>query len=350
MAKPEVRTVTVFTTSPGRLAARDAVEIRARVSGYLESVDFEDGELVKAGQQLCVIEPEPYIAALKAAGAELAGARANREIAQTNYDRRKQAFDKSGAVSEIDVLKARADLDAATAAVLRAEAALKQAELNLSYTTNTAPVAGRISRKRVSEGNLVGGPDATLITTLIVEDPIYFYFNANERQLLQWITKFGRTTAGDEKEAEMQLRLSDGTVYPLTGRVNFLDNRVDPETGTIEVRAVFPNPDGALLPGFYGDLLAPNVRSNAVLVPDLSIQRDIGGAYVLLVGEGNEVESRYVELGPKVEENRIIEKGLDGSEQVIILGVQRARPGITVAPTTRNAGSDAPSGESDTGE
>jgi len=268
------------------LRAKESVEVRARVSGYLESVDFEDGQQVEVGQQLCVIEPAPYQAALTAAQADLDGARANKEIAQTNYDRRKQAYDKSKAVSEIDVLKAKADLDAATAAVLAAAAALEQARLNLSYTTNRAPITGRISRKRVSEGNLVGGAEPTLITTLMMEDPIYLYFNADERKLLEWISRYGRTTAKGKAEGIMGLRLADGTVYPHKGSVDFLDNRVDPETGTIEVRAIFPNPEGTLLPGFYGDLLAPNIRTNAVLVPDLCIQRDIGGSYVLLVGGG----------------------------------------------------------------
>jgi membrane fusion protein (multidrug efflux system) len=145
----------------------------------------------------------------------------------------------------------------------------------------------------------------------------------------------------------MQLRLADGTVYPRKGLVNFLDNRVDPETGTIEVRAVFPNPDGDLIPGFYGDLLAPEVRENAVLVPDLCVQRDIGGTYVLLVGDEDKVESRYVELGPKVDAQRIIEKGLDGSERVIVEGLQRARPGIIVTPGRGTNAGGTTGGEAD---
>lgn len=332
VAAPDVETVTVYQTAPGRLQATDVVEIRARVSGYLELIAFEDGQRVEQGQALSVIEPEPYRVALQAARAELDGAKAKREIATTAYDRRKRVFDKSGAVSQIDVLEAKADLDVATAAVLAAESAVTQAALNLSYTTNRAPVDGRVSRKRVSEGNLVGGGEATLITTLVVEDPIYLYFNASERQLLSWIDKYGRTSPENAPEAKMQLRLANGTVYPHKGQVNFLDNRVDPETGTIEIRAIFPNNDGVLIPGLYADLLAPDVRTDAVLVPDLCIQRDIGGSYVLLVGAEDKVESRYVTMGPKVGDRRIIEDGLGGTEQVIVRGLQRARPGIPVTP------------------
>jgi RND family efflux transporter MFP subunit len=343
VANPRIDTVTVFNTAPGRLAARDAVNIQARVSGYLRSIDFVDGELVEAGQPLCVIEPEPYIAAREAARADLDGAKANKDIAQTNYDRRKQAYDKSRAVSEVDVLQAKADLDAATAAVLAAEAALTRAELDLSYTTNYAPVAGRISRKLVSEGNLVGGADATLITTLVVEHPIYLYFNANERQLLDWIEKHGRVEANEDPQSRMRLRLANGQIYEHPGDVDFLDNRVDPETGTIEVRAIFPNPKGELFPGLYGDLMVPDVRENAVLVPDLCIQRDIGGTYVLVVDPENKVESRYITPGPKLEDQRIIEEGLDGSERVVIQGVQRARPGIVVTPSlATTAAGDGP--------
>jgi len=330
VAHPDVRTVTVYKSLPGRLQALDAVEIRARVSGYLQSIDFEDGQRVQAGKVLCVIEPEPYVATVTAAQAQLEGAKANEKIARANYDRRQLVYDKSKAVSQIDVLKAKADLDAASAAVLAAEAALTQANIQLSYTTNVAPVAGRVSRKRVSEGNLVGGANPTLITTLLVEHPIYLYFNANERDLLRWMALHDREAEGEGQG--MKLRLADGTVYPQEGTVDYLDNRVDPETGTIEARAVFPNENGDLIPGLYGDLLAPQVYTNAVLVPDLAIQRDIGGAYVLIVGEGDEVDSRYVEPGPKVADQRIIEKGLDGSEQVVVEGVQRARPGLKVAP------------------
>ncbi len=334
VAPPEVRDVTVYDSHPGRLLATESIEIRARVSGYLQKVCFKDGDVVEKGALLCVIEPAPYQAALIAAQAKLAGAQANRDIAQVAYERREKAF-STRAISEIDLLKAKADLAAAKAAVLGAEAALSKARLDLSYTTNRAPMAGRLSRKRVSEGNLVGGSDATLITTLIVNDPIYLYFNVSERTLLRFMGRLSREKADLKKAPPIKLRLAQGAIYEREGRLDFVDNRVDPETGTIEVRATFPNPDYRLLPGLYGDAMIPDVRTNAILVPDLAVQRDIGGTYVLVVGAENKVESKYVQPGPKVEQSlRIIESGLDPTDRVIINGLQRARPGVVVKPVS----------------
>jgi RND family efflux transporter MFP subunit len=333
VAPPDVRDVTVFASLPGRLRARDTIDIRARISGYLRSVEFTDGEVVEKGAQICVIEPEPYVAALKAAEARLEAARANQGIAQTNYDRRRQAYE-TRAISEIDLLSAQADLDAAKAAVLEREAAVSQALIDLSYTTNTAPASGRLGRRLVSAGNLVGNGEATLITTLVVEDPIDCYANVSERQLIEAMSRRAEEERSVTNEVTVQLRLADGVVQAQSGTLDFIDNRVDPETGTIEVRARFPNPNLNLVSGFYGEILVPQDYPNAVLVPDLCVQRDIGGTYVLVVGAEDKVESRYIETGPKVDDQRIISQGLQGDERVIIVGLQRARPGIPVTPVT----------------
>ncbi|MCP5523175.1 MAG: efflux RND transporter periplasmic adaptor subunit [Verrucomicrobiales bacterium] len=341
VAPPEVRDVTVPVSLPGRLRARDAIEIRARISGYLRSVDFTDGAVVEQGAQLCVIEPEPYVAALKAAEATLEAAKASEGIAQTNYERRRQAYE-TRAISEIDLLKAQADLDAAKAAVLEREAAVAQARINLSYTTNTAPAAGRLGRRLVSAGNLVGNGQATLITTLVVEDPIDCYANVSERRLIEAMSRRSQQDRSVTNLVTVQLRLADGSVQAQSGTLDFVDNRVDPETGTIELRARFPNPNLNLVSGFYGEILVPQDYANAVLVPDLCVQRDIGGTYVLVVGAEDKVESRYVETGPKVGDRRIISKGLQGDERVIVVGLQRARPGVQVTPASGTKAEEKP--------
>ena len=335
--QPERRTVTHYLEVPGRTDAKDTIEIRARVSGYLRSIDFVDGQIVTEGQRLFLIEPEPYQAAVDAARANLSSARAARDIAQTNYDRRVQAYETK-AVSEIDVLTAKANLDSAEADVLFAESSLTRAEIDLSYTENLAPATGRIARKLVSEGNLVDGAQATLLTTLVVQDPIYVYFNVSERVLASKLALLASLDPADAEDAdirELGLELADGTQYPEKGAIDYLDNRADATTGTIQVRARFPNAEGGLLPGLYGKVLIPSTIEEAILVPDLCIQRDIGGSFVLVLNDEDVVEARYVELGPKVGAERVIESGLKGDERVVVNGLQRARSGIKVTATTQ---------------
>lgn len=335
--KPDRRDVNVFIKTPGRFQARDSVEIRARVFGFLDSVDFEDGQNVEAEQKLFLIEPEPYEAALKAAEADLSSAIASREIAQTNFDRREQAYE-TRAVSEIDVLTARANLDSAEAAVLGAEAALTLAEIDLSYTRVVSPVAGRTARRLVSAGNLVGGADSTLLTTVVVQDPIHVYFNISERIVVPRLGALAKLSEEDWEDAiDIFVELADGTRYSEAGHIDFIDNRADETTGTVTIRAVFPNKEGELLPGLFARILIPNETKDAILVPDLAVQKDIGGSYLLVVNDENKVEARYVELGAKVETDRIVMTGLTGDESVIIDGLQRARPGIEVTTTIQTA-------------
>jgi len=328
---PDQRTVTVFQGFPGQLEARESVEIRARVAGYLESIDFQDGQRVAAGDQLFVIEPEPYQAALESSLAKLAEAIAATNIASANFIRREKAW-KTKAISESDYLTAEADLQAAVASVMDAQASLRQTRLNLSYTTNTAPISGRISRRLVDAGNLVGGSSETLLTTVTSEDPIYAYFNVSERVLLPYLEdlpKGGRENLRTNI-TEAFLELADGTRYSEAGKLDYSDPSVDPDTGTLRVRAIFPNPNRALVPGLYGKVLLPDKRDQALLVPDLAIQRDLQGPYVLTVSKDNQVSAVYVTPGPRLEHERIIDAGLEGSEQVIVNGLQRARPGIEV--------------------
>ena len=326
---PEQKDVTIFTGYPGRLAASDRVEIRARVEGFLMSIDFTDGQRVKKGDLLFTIEPEAYKAALQSSEAMLAQAKAGRKLAEATLQRTQKAYE-SKAVSELDVLSAEAEMQGAEAAVKASEASLEKAKLDLSYVEIRAPMAGRLSRRTLSVGNLVGDSGSTLLTTLVVEAPIDVFFNIDERSLLPFLQQ-GVNARNPKKEIPpMKLELADGTLYEEDGILNYIDPEIDPDTGTLRARAVFANTNSKLLPGLYGKILVPEEVKDAILVPDLAIQRDMSGRYVLVVTAENEVESRYITRGSLVESNRIVTEGLTVEDRIIVEGLQRARPGITV--------------------
>ena len=337
--KPEVtvmnplqQDITVYRAFPGRTEAVDFVEVRARVKGYLQEVNFLDGERVEKGAELFLIEQAPFIASLKSAEANVAQAKASSKLAESDYERKKQAR-KTEAVSEIDLLAAEAEFGAATAAVLSAEAQLDQAHLDLSYTQVQAPVGGRISRRLVSTGNLVGGNDATLLTTIAVEEPIYVYFDLDERTILKYANADPRPDQVGEKLPPVMLEFADGKKHVDEGKVDYVDNTLNPETGTLRARATFPNPGGRILPGQFARVLIPEISKDAILVPELCIQRDLVGPYLLVVDDAGLVESVYVELGSRVENQRIITAGLKKADRVIVKGLQRARPGVEVQAT-----------------
>lgn len=330
--KPVVKDVTVYESFPGRLTASDDVEIRARVKGFLKSIDFEDGAQVKKGDLLFTIEPDQYEANVNAAKAQLAQAHAALKLAEATLQRNQTAFE-SRAVSEVDVLTAEANKDSAKAAVMEAEAALENAELDLSYTKVYAPFDGRAARREHSVGNLVGSGESTLLTTLVVRNPIDVFFNIDERTLLYHARAGRRAGDSDGKIPPVKLELADGDLFAEEGQVDYNDPQFDPETGTLQVRARFPNANLQLLPGMYGIIKIPDEKAGAMLVPDLAIQRDLGGSFVLVVNSEGLVESRYVQRGARVGADRIITSGLAADEQVIVNGIQRARPGIEVRIT-----------------
>lgn len=328
--KPVIKDVTVFRDFPGRLAPSDEVDIRARVKGFLKTIDFEDGERVKKGDLLFTIEPDEYESAANAAEAQLAQAKAALKLADATLQRNQSAYE-SRAVSEVDVLTAEANKDSADAAVLAAQAQLERAQLELSYTKIHAPFDGRIARREHSVGNLVGSGESTLLTTLVAEKPIDAFFNIDERALLDH-TRSGRNTGKPgENIPPVTLELADGGTFNEKGKVDYNDPQFDPNTGTLQVRARFPNADLQLLPGMYGIIQIPEEKKGALLVPDLAIQRDLGGSFVLVVNDQNVVESRYVQRGELVGTDRIITDGLADDEQIIVNGIQRARPGIKVS-------------------
>ena len=288
--------------------------------------------------------PRPFQAKLDRALAELANRQAVLQLAEYDY-RRTEGLFKDDAASEFERVKAQSDWEAAQAAVKAAEAAVDEARLNLGYTRIHAPLSGRISRTLVDAGNLVGAGEYTLLTTIVKEDPIYAYFSASERKLLEYLEKHPekRQPMKPQEPGPLYMGLSNESGFPHEGRIDWADNRIDASTGTIQIRGVFPNPDHVILPGLFVRLRAPiDIREDALLITERALGADQGGRYLLVANHQNVVEKRYVEIGTLLDGMRIIEKGLAPDDWVIIKGVQRAREGITVNPTQTESPASVP--------
>ncbi|MGB0259340.1 MAG: efflux RND transporter periplasmic adaptor subunit [Coraliomargarita sp.] len=347
---PELREVEVFRTFPSTLKGIDEVEIRARVSGYLEETKFNEGSIVKQGDHLFTIEQEPYKLAVEAAQADLERAEAGRELAETQLRRLDEAL-KSNAVSESEVDIAAAELAQSIALVSQAKANLNNALLDLSYTDVHAPISGRVSLALVSNENLVGYQEPTVITTIVDDSRIEAHFEVPEREIIRFMKKRGEQEMNEDAATiEIQLELADRSLYSGVGKLDFLDNRVDSMTRTIRARAVFDNPDHELASGMFATVKIPTApnqedrsQKEALLVPADVILRDIGGRYVWVVDDQNVVHRRGVVVGDTVVKaaegdqpamrQTIILEGLEADERVIVLGLQRARDGANVTPT-----------------
>lgn len=338
VAAPLVQRITEWDEFTGRFEATESVDIRARVSGYLQAVNFSDGQFVEQGQVLFVIDPRPYEAAVAAARAQVESARARVDLADAELSRAGQLVDRS-AVSQSTYDQRVQEKRVAEAEVSRAEAALEQAQLELEFTSVRAPISGRISNRRVDLGNLVSGdPNATLLTSLVALDPIYFVFDMSESELLAYQRAVASGELRSTRDAvPIQVRLPDEPdtdTWPRAGTMNFVDNRVDPNSGTIRARAILPNEDLFLTPGQFGRLRLPaSLEYEALLVPDSAILIDQSNRIVMAVGPDDTVEPRVIRPGPSRPGGlRIVRSGLEPSDRVIINGLIRVRPGMKVTP------------------
>jgi len=326
----------------GRLEPVESVEVRARVNGYLESIHFEDGVLVKKGDLLFVIDPRPYKTEYDRAEAELARAQTRLELASNDFDRAARLF-KSRAVSEEEYDsrgKAKKEADSNLTA---AKAALESARLNLEYTRVHAPIDGRISRRYVTAGNLVHGGTGmpTLLTTIVSVDPIYCYVDADERSVLKYqqLSREGKRVSARDFKIPCEMALANETGFPHKGIIDFVDNRLDPNTGTLRARGVFTNGTRELTPGLFARLRIPGSGNyRALLLPDRAFGSDQTVKFVYVVNAQNKVEFRPVTLGPMVDGLRVVRDGLKAGEKVIVEGHMRVRPGIQVAPQMTTTG------------
>ncbi|QDV51222.1 Efflux pump periplasmic linker BepF [Gimesia fumaroli] len=328
VAEPVQKTIVFNQDFTGTLASVASVDIRARVDGILEKVNFEPSATVKKGQLLFEIQRDQYQAILDKANAQLAASNAQLKDAQVTLERN-QILLKKQAVTPQDVDDAEAARDKAQAAVMAAKADIEQATINLNYTRINAPITGEIGRNLVDAGNLVGSGENTLLTTIVTMDPIYVYFDASERLLLEALKK--RKRADEKITLKVYVGLSNEEGYPHEGELDYADNKVDPGTGTIQLRAIFKNPKGLLYPGVYVRVRVPGSPiPGALLVHDVAIGTDLAGKYLLIVGKDNIVEKRKIEIGQVQDNLRVVLKGLKPSEKYIYEGLQRARPGRPV--------------------
>jgi membrane fusion protein (multidrug efflux system) len=323
----EPRDVTPSTQFVGRVVAIDQVDLRARVQGFLEQRLFTEGQKVKKGDLLYVIEQPPFQAQVDEAKADLARAEASVAETKATLERVQQASG-SGAVSKQELDQARANDQRAQAEVLAAKAQVEIAQLNLSYTEITAPIDGRIGFTNYTIGNLVG-PDSGTLATIVSEDPIYVTFPVSNRIILA--VREQAIAGGKPNEFVVRAQLPDGTTYAHPGEVNFLNIEADQTTDTITVRAEFPNPEGLLVPAAFVNVAVEQAKSEErLVVPQAALQLDQAGAYVLVVNSQDQVEQRRVQTGQAYQGNLVVQSGLQAGESVIVEGIQKVRPGMKV--------------------
>ena len=337
VAPPLMMRLTEWAEYTGRFEATDRVDVRARVDGYLDSFHFRDGTIVKPGDLLFVIDPRPYEAVLEGARADVVRSQTRLELATTDFTRGESLFAIRGISQEEFDRRVQARKEA-EAALIVARATERTAALNVEFTRVRAPIAGRISQKFVSVGNVISGGQAgsTLLTTIVAVDPIQFFFDASEADYL----KYNRMNASGERQSSrdtpnpVRIRLLDESTFTHVGKMDFVDNRVDQATGTIRGRALVPNPGGFLTPGQFGRLqLLGSGEFDALLVPDSAILSDQSRRFVWVMGKDDVPESRVVEPGNLERGLRIVRAGLQRDDRIVINGMQRVRPGTKVAPT-----------------
>ena len=331
------RDVAEWDEFSGRLQAVDQVEIRPRVSGYIRRLTFQEGREVRKAEVLFEIDPRPYQADLDRAQAQLEQARTAAELAQREVARAEKLVNVQAISREEFDSRTSAQANSA-AAVQAAEAAVETAQLNLGWTAVRSPIAGRVSRAEVTEGNLVqaGPPDATLLTTVVSLDSIYLYFDSDEQTYLRYS---GRAVAAGTRSwrdarSPVYLGLANETGFPHEGRLDFVDNRIDPASGTIRTRAIFGNRDRRFTPGLFARVKLVGGKSvPTLLVRDAAIGTDQDRKFVLVLAKGDSLEYRPVEIGRLSDGLRIVRKGVEAGDKVVVNGLMRVRPGVKVTPT-----------------
>ncbi|MGE0745781.1 MAG: efflux RND transporter periplasmic adaptor subunit [Rhodospirillales bacterium] len=338
VAKPVVKEIVEQDEFVGRFDATATVEVRARVGGYLSSVGFRDGTMVKEGDLLFVIDQRPYSAALARAEASVGSARARVDFTRQDLARA-ESLVRSGSSTVRSLDERREQSVSAQADLNGAQAAVRQARLDLEFTEIRAPISGRISRKLVTEGNLVTANE-TLLTTIVALDPIYFYFDVDERSYLAYsrMSRAGSRPSSRETDHEVLVAVADEPRPTRKGRMDFVDNRLDPDSGTMRGRAVLPNPDLFLTPGMFGRIAIPGSgRYRAVLVPDEAIGADLDRRFVYVVADDGAVSQQVIRPGSRQDGYRIVRQGLTGGETIVVNGIQRVQMGggkVTPQPTT----------------
>ena len=332
VSRAEARTVTDWDEFSGHFEAIERVQLRPRVSGYIDAVRFEEGREVKKGDVLFLIDARPYQTRFDHAQAELNRAKAQSELAERELARAEQLL-AAHAISQEEYDQRASQRSQSLAAFQGAKAELDAARLDLEFTRVVAPIDGRISRAEVTQGNYVTAGE-TVLTSVVSLDPIYVYFEGDEQTYLKYAAQAKRGERRSSREAPnpVFVGLADENGFPHAGRMNFVDNALDPETGTIRARAVLANPDHALTPGMFARVrLLGSGEYPATLINDEAVATDQDRRYVLVVNEQNVAEYRAVELGPLVDNQRVVREGVKPGERVIIGGLQRVRPGMAVA-------------------
>ncbi|MEM0911533.1 MAG: efflux RND transporter periplasmic adaptor subunit [Pseudomonadota bacterium] len=325
--------ITEWDTFTGRLEAPETVHLRPRVSGYIDQVMFQEGAVVNAGDVLFKIDDRSFVSDVKRIEAALISAQAQLELAESEHDRAVNLIAKNAISAELLDTRA-AQLKAAEANVAEISASLELAELQLSFTNVEAPISGRVSRALVTKGNFVNAGQSEL-TSLVSMDTVHAYFDADEQTYLHYakLAKEGNRLSSRDHQNIVLMGLATDSDYPHQGYIDFVDNSINPSSGTIRGRAVFDNTEGTFIPGLFSRIrLVGSASYDGILIDDKAVGTDLNNQFVLVINEDNTVEYRAVELGEKLNGLRIIKSGLAGDDKIVVNGLQRVRPGATVNP------------------
>jgi len=336
VAKPIIRDIVEWDEYTGRTQALEAVEVRPRVTGYVQSIQFADGANVKEGDPLFVIDPRPYDAALAQAKAQVVVTKARLALAQ-NENARTESLVKQKVISTEEAERRASTRDEAIGSLAAAEAAVQAAALDVEFTRVVAPTAGRASRHLVDEGNLVTA-NQTLLTTIVSLDPIHVYFDADERAYLKYVrlAQTGERASSRDVNNPVEVGVADEAGFPHKGWMDFVDNQFDSDSGTMIGRAILPNSDLLLSPGLFVRIRIPGSgRHSAILVPDEAIGTDLNQKLVWVIDAENKAQYRAVQIGALHDGLRIVREGVGPDERIVVAGIQKMHPGVVVAPEER---------------